>query len=138
MYSGSSIVVYIERWKNGNDNHYFAALKQVQSTLISGKKCNLGESHFLLQSIVQSLKSMFLKKFLTKRTMYNFHDSTDTFVTPTFLQFCTQKALKTGILVPKVAYDLPEFKIRPWYHRAIIHNWSMEHMCIARFAQKCQ
>ena len=47
LYSGSSIVVYIERWKNGNDNHYFAALKQVQSALISGKKWNLGESHFL-------------------------------------------------------------------------------------------
>ena len=44
-------------------------------------------------------------------TMYDFYDSTDIFVNPLFLPFCTQKdselALKTGILVPKVAYDLP-------------------------------
>ena len=49
-------------------------------------------------------------------TMYDFHDSTDTFVNQSFLPFCTrlpELALKTGILVPKVAYDLPEFKIRP-------------------------
>ena len=49
--------------------------------------------------------------------MYDFHDSTDIFVNPSFLPFCTQKApelaLNTGIFVPKVAYDLPEFKIRP-------------------------
>ena len=75
-------------------------------------------------------------------TMYNFHDSTDIFVNPSFLPFCTQKApwisSKKGILVPKVAYDLPEFKIRLLDHIAIIHAWSMEHMCIKRFAQKCQ
>ena len=34
--------------------------------------------------------------------------------------------LKTGILVPKVVYDLTEFKIRPWDHIAIIHTWRME------------
>ena len=64
-------------------------------------------------------------------TMYDFHNSTDNFVNPSFLPFCTPKrrpelALKTGILVPKVAYDLPEFKIRPGDrsdHIAIImHN----------------
>ena len=31
-------------------------------------------------------------------------------------------ALKTGILMPKVAYNLPEFKIRPTDHIAIIHT----------------
>jgi hypothetical protein len=50
--------------------------------------------------------------------MYNFHDSTDIFVNPSFLQFVPkirhpELALKTGILVPKVEYDLLEFKIRP-------------------------
>ena len=51
--------------------------------------------------------------------MFNFHDSTDIFVNPSFLPFCTRQmlhpelALKPGILVPKVACDLPEFKIRP-------------------------
>ena len=50
--------------------------------------------------------------------MYDFYNSTDIFVNPSFLPICTQKAhpelaLKTGILVPKVAYDLLEFKIKP-------------------------
>ena len=48
--------------------------------------------------------------------MYNLHDSIDIFVNPSFLPFCTQNpelALKIGILVPKVTYDLPKFKIRP-------------------------
>ena len=59
-------------------------------------------------------------------TMYDFHDSTDILVNPSFLPFCTQNnpelALKTGIFVPKVTYDLPEFKIRPQDHIAIIHT----------------
>ena len=61
-----------------------------------------------------------LNRMMTKRfTMYDFHDSTDIFVNPSFLPFCVPKrhpelvALKTGILVPKVAYDLPKFKISP-------------------------
>ena len=51
--------------------------------------------------------------------MYNFHNSADIFVNPLFLSFLPKMhpelALKTGILVPKVAYDqdLPEFKSRP-------------------------
>ena len=64
---------------------------------------------------------------------------TDIFVNPSFLPFCTRKrfpelALNTGILVPKVAYNLPELKIMPRDHIAITH---MEHMCITRFAKKC-
>ena len=47
-------------------------------------------------------------------------------------------ALKTGILVPKVRYDLPEFNIRPWDHIAPIHTRSKEHMGITRFSKKCQ
>ena len=61
-----------------------------------------------------------------RNTMYDFHNSTEIFVNPLFLLFCTPKtllpelALKTGILVPK---DLPEFKISPWDHIAtIIHT----------------
>ena len=75
-------------------------------------------------------------------TMYDFHDSTDIFVNPSFFHFVPKShpklALKTGIWVPKFAYDLPEFKIRPWDNIAIIHTWSMEHMCITIFAKKCQ
>ena len=62
--------------------------------------------------------------------MYDFHDSTDIFVNPSFLPFCTRQmlhpelALKPGILVPKVAQDISKFK--------------MEHMCIIRFSAKCQ
>ena len=59
-------------------------------------------------------------------TMYDFHDSTDIFVNQSFLPFCTQKApkgtLKTGILVPKVAHDLPKFKIRSQDQISIIHT----------------
>ena len=64
----------------------------------------------------------------------------------TFLQihnFCNfvpnrhpELALKTSILVPKVAYDLPEFKIRPKDQIGTIHTWSINHMCITIFAQK--
>ena len=42
-------------------------------------------------------------------TMYDFNDSTDIFVNPSFLLFLPnaypELAPKTGILVPKVAYD---------------------------------
>ena len=61
--------------------------------------------------------------------MYDFHNSTDIFVYPSFLPFfysqehTTEIALKTGtILVPKFAYVLCEFKTRPWHHIAIIHT----------------
>ena len=59
-----------------------------------------------------------MDKYYHPGTMNDFHDSTDIFVNPSFLPFCTQNrhpelSIKTGILVPKVAYDLPEFKIRP-------------------------
>ena len=77
--------------------------------------------------------------------LYDFQNPTDIFVNPLFLSFCSQRAhcdtelaLKTGILVPKVGYDPSEFKISPWDHIAIIDTWSIEHMCITRFAQKCQ
>ena len=53
--------------------------------------------------------------------MYDFHDSTNIFVNPSFLNF-VPKMHPEHILVPKVAYDLPEFKIRPRYHIAIIHT----------------
>ena len=50
-------------------------------------------------------------------TMYDFHDSTDIFVNHHFCHFVPKRhpelALKTSILVPKVAYDVPDFKIRP-------------------------
>ena len=49
--------------------------------------------------------------------MYDFHDAIDIFVNQSFF------ALKTGILVPKVAYDLPEFKIR--YK---VHTWSISYV----------
>ena len=39
-------------------------------------------------------------------------------------------------MVPKVAYDLPEFKIRPKDQIGTIHTWSINHMCITIFAQK--
>ena len=51
-------------------------------------------------------------------TMYDFHDCTDIFLNPSFGHIIVPKmypelALKTGILVANVGYDLPEFKIRP-------------------------
>ena len=51
------------------------------------------------------------------------------------LQSDPKLALKTVILVPKVANDLPEFKIRPWDHIAIIYTWSTEHY---KICHKCQ
>ena len=73
-------------------------------------------------------------------TMYDFHNSTDIFVNLFFCHFVLERhpelALKTDIVVPKVAYDLPKFKIGLWYNIAIIHTWSMEHICITRFAKK--
>ena len=51
--------------------------------------------------------------------MCDFHDSTDIFVNPFYFGILYLKgiipelALKTGILVPKVEYDLSKFKLRP-------------------------
>ena len=33
-------------------------------------------------------------------------------------------------------FDFPEFKIKPWDHIAIIHTWSMEHMCALKYLLK--
>ena len=80
-------------------------------------------------------------------TMYDFHDSTDIFVNPSFLPFCTQNEPwicfksadswnppATGILVPKVVYDaflnsklVPQKLYTP-----------EAYVCITRLAQKCQ
>ena len=55
---------------------------------------------------------------LSPCTMYDFYDSTDIFFyIHHFCHFVPKRypelALKTGILVPNVAYDLLEFKVRP-------------------------
>ena len=56
----------------------------------------------------------------TITTMYDFHDSTDIFVNPSFLPFCTQKApwisSKKQLSWCQKLQDFPEFKIRPWDH----------------------
>ena len=106
----------------------FGALKfkkssniQIWQNNIEKMKLKLHSSHYSITSEYKQYnkKKAFNRKLQT--TMYDFHDFTDIFVNPSFLPFCTQKApLKAGILVPKVAYDLPEFKIRPWELRTCL------------------
>ena len=86
---------------------------------------------FLGEEILQppSSQCMIFTILLTRLTFLLIH------------HFVSQKrlpelALKTGILVPKVAHDLPKFKIRPLDHS---YNTNLKPFkCITRFAKKCQ
>ena len=44
------------------------------------------------QSLSQAPKNFMIWVGQIESTMYDFHDSTDIFVNPSFLPFCTQKA----------------------------------------------
>ena len=115
LYSGSSMYRKVEKWNWQSllccietSTKYSDIWKKVQFrgvSLFASKHCSKPEINVF-------------KKFLTKRTMYIFHDSTNTlYYSQHFCNFVPKRhlelALKTDILVPKVAYDLPEFKIRP-------------------------